>query len=269
MTLTTKSVQFKAAASNKNAGLFNDSPVALTVDGFERLKGGPDHLVQNNGQSICTFSGVSLTGMDMASPLVISIDANNGALHLQWEREGASGDRPMATLQSIEDKPISPSGCLGEHGPVAEKRWNVYGRNERASLILRPIKGSLPVERQIELEPGSPVMFEDRGESAVLGSGGEVQLPQVERKIPVGEGQRLVLRGVQSGRMKIEPGAESLKITLRGTSSETIRDGVNEAATSAEYVSSQKPLVKYLSTVSLIGTTILALLNFLKLFKME
>jgi hypothetical protein len=55
----------------------------------------------------------------------------------------------------------------------------------------------------------------------------------------------------------------------RGKSDSILLDGTNQAATQAEYLMSQKPLGTYLSTVALIGGTVLTILTRLKLIKSE
>ena len=65
----------------------------------------------------------------------------------------------------------------------------------------------------------------------------------------------------------LEPEAASLRVFLRGSSGSILLDRSNQAATLAEYLTSQKPLATYLSTVALIGSTILTILTRLKFIK--
>lgn len=67
--------------------------------------------------------------------------------------------------------------------------------------------------------------------------------------------------------VSLEPEAASVKIDLRGSSNGILVNKSNEAATLAEYLTSQKPLATYLSTVALIGSTILTILTRFKLIK--
>ena len=240
----------------------------MTVAGFERLEyDGGSPLTNPGGQTSCTFENAVLSSIDLSQPLNVALEVFDNSLQMTLERSADSA-LPLAKWEtSLRESLPSAGPC-----PVTETEWSAFAANGRLQLTLRPVgKCKLPAEGRLALAEGESITFESaRGEPGIVGSGGELQLTQLDRKVPQLEGQTLELRKVQNGIItRIEPGPENLAVSLRGRSSDVLREGVNEAATSAEYWTGQKPLVKYLTAVSLIGSTLLAFLNFLKLVKLE
>ena len=168
-------------------------------------------------------------------------------------------------------------GADGKATPAGGSRtWSVYVRKDsRLHLQLRPLKGSIPAEHKISLAKDSAATFELEGQSAIVGADSELQISGVDRKpLKLKESQSLVLGGLQGEAQEddpkiesLEPEAASVRVFLRGSSRSILLGKSNEAASLAEYLTSQKPLATYLSTVALIGSTILTILTRLKVIK--
>jgi hypothetical protein len=202
--------------------------------------------------------------LDVNNPLQISLDAEDGALSMRMERIGPEACEFASFLADGESR--LPEGF--RKGKLNRSReYSIFPKHNRLHLTLRPLKGHIQAESKIPLQDGTAVTFERKGESAII-SPVDAQLTVLDRK-PKLEGQPLVLSSLQGARIEtLEPDSESIKVTIdRGKSSRILLGETNEAATPAEYLTSQKPLAAYLSTVALIGSTILTILTRLKLLK--
>lgn len=290
--LRTKSIQFRTSAGQgKSVGLFNsDTPLELTIERFDRIES-PDgtastRIVNPGGQASVTFAGAQLRSLDVQQPLQISIEADDGKVSMAVEPLGSDRNAIATVLtggetrfscdecaiESADGKPIARESILD-----AEPRiWSVYVKKDsRLYLTLRAVKGPIPAEHEIRLARDSAVTFELEGRSAIAGAGGELEITGVDRKpLRLKEAQSLVLGGLQGDPredspeiVSLEPEAASVKVDLRGSSDSILLGKSNEAATLAEHLTSQKPLATYLSTVALIGGTILTILTRLKLIK--
>jgi hypothetical protein len=223
-------------------------------------------------------------------PLDVSIEADDGKMSMAVERLGSNEDA-MATvltegdaqfscdeckLEGADGKPI-PQASIFEAKP---RTWSVYvKKHSRLYLKLRAVKGGIPAEHEIRLAKGSTVTFLQEGQSAIAGADGEVQITGVDRKpLKLKEGQSLALDGLEGDPREddprivtlepdLEPKAASVKVSVRGSSKSILLDKSNEAATPAEYLTSQKPIASYFSAVALIGSTILTILTRLKFIK--
>jgi len=287
--LRTKSIQFRTSAGQgKSVGLFNsDTPLELTVERFDRIESpegaGFARIVNPGGQASVTFAGAQLRSLDVQQPLQVSIEADDGKMSMAIEPLG-SDKNTMATVLTGGETQFSCDECRVEGGDgkvTAEPRvWSVYVKKDsRLYLTLRAVKGAIPAEHEIRLAKGSAVTFDQEGRSegrsAIASAGGELEVTGVDRKpLKLKEGQSLVLGGLEGDPreddpeiVSLEPEAAGVKVDLRGSSDSILLGKSNEAATLAEYLTSQKPLATYLSTVALIGGTILTILTRLKLIK--
>jgi hypothetical protein len=294
--LRTKSIQFQTSeGQGRSIGLFNsDTPLELTIERFGRIES-PEgrtgaRIVNPSGQASVTFLGAQLRSLDVQQPLQISLEADDGKMIMLIEPL-ASNENAIATVLTGGEAQFSCDGCIVEGAdgkPIPEesisggkpagfsRTWSVYVKKDsRLHLQLRAIKGSIPAEHKIRLAKDSAATFLLEGQSAIVGADGEVQITGVDRKpLKLKEGQSLVLGGLQGDAPEddpriesLEPEAASLRVNLRGSSGSILLDKSNEAATLAEYLTSQKPLATYLSTVALIGSTILTILTRLKFIK--
>ncbi len=225
------------------------------------------------------FAGAQLRSLDVQQPLQVSIEADDGKLSMAIKPLG-SDKNTIATVLTGGETQFSCDQCGVEGGggkPTSEPRiWSVYVKKDsRLYLTLRAVKGPIPAEHEIRLAQGSAVTFDQEGRSAIAGAGGELEITGVDRKpLKLKEGQSLVLGGLEGDPreddaeiVSLEPEAASVKVDLRGSSDSILLGKSNEAATVAEYLTSQRPLATYLSTVALIGGTILTILTRLKLIK--
>ena len=290
--LRTKSIQFRTSAGQgKSVGLFNSAtPLELTIERFDRIESlegtVPARIGNPSGQASATFLGAQLRSLDVQQPLQVSIEADDGGLSLAIEPLG-SDQNTIATVltggeakfscnecvvEGADGKPIPQEGVFG----VKPRTWSVYVKKDsRLHLQLRATKGRIPAESKIRLAKNSDITFDLEGQSAIVGADGEVQFTGVDRKpLKLKEGQSLVLGGLQGDAREddpkiesLEPEAASVRVNLRGSSDSILLDKSNEAATLAEYLTSQKPLATYISTVALIGSTILTILTRLKFIK--
>ena len=198
-----------------------------------------------------------------------------------------SSENAIATLVTGGEAQFSCDECVVEGGdgkPIPQgsileaksRIWSVYVKKySRLHLQLRAIKGRIPAEHEIPLAKHSTVTFVLEGQSAIVGADGEVQITGVDRKpLKLTEGQSLAFGELEGDPkeddpkiVSLAPEAASVKVGLRGSSDSILLDRSNEAATLAEYLTSQKPLATYLTTVALIGSTILTILTRLKLIK--
>jgi len=294
--LRTKGIQFRTSGmQGKSVGLFNsDTPLELTIERFDRIESqegaSPIRIVNTGGQASATFRGAQLRSLDVRQPLQVSIEADDGKISMAVEPFG-SNETAIATILTEGDAQFSCDGCIVEGADgkpipqasifqVKPRTWSVYVKKDsRLHLQLRPMKGGIPAEQEIRLAKGSAVTFDLEGQSAIAGADGEVQITGVERKpLKLKEGQSLVLDGLEDDPREddprivslepdLEPKAASVKVSLRGSSNSILLDKSNEAATPAEYLTSQKPIASYFSTVALIGSTILTILTRLKFIK--
>jgi hypothetical protein len=294
--LRTKSIQFRTSQrQGRSVGLFNsDTPLELTIERFGRIESqegaAPARIVNPSGQASVTFRGAQLRSLDVQQPLQISLEADDGKLSMAIEPSG-SNENAIATVLTGGEAQFSCDECIVEGAdgkPVPEesifvvkparltRTWSVYARKDsRLHLQLRAMKGQIPAEHTIHLAKDSAATFDLEGQSAIVGAGGEVQISGLDRKpLKLKEGQSLELAGLQGDPpeddpeiVSLEPEAASVKVDLRGSSHSILLDKSNEAATLAEYLTSQKPLVTYVSTVALIGSTMLSILISLKLIK--
>lgn len=183
-------------------------------------------------------------------------------------------------MEGADGKPIPQESIFGVKPGVEpagfSRGWSVYLRKDsRLHLQLGAIKGLVRAEHKIRLAKDSAATFLLEGQSAIVGADGEVQITGVDRKpLKLKEGQSLEFGGLQGDAPEddsqiesLEPETASVRVFLRGSSGSILLDKSNEAATLAEYLTSQKPLATYLSAVALIGSTILTILTRLKLIK--
>src|ERR1039458_7121638 len=291
--LRTKSIQFQTSeGQGRSIGLFNsDTPLELTIERFGRIES-PEgrtgaRIVNPSGQASVTFLGAQLRALDVQQPLQISLEADDGKMSMAIEPLG-SNENAIATVLTGGEAQFSCDGCMAEGAdgkPIPQesvfeikpRTWSVYVKKDsRLHLQLRAMKGRIPAESKIRLARSSDLTFFDlEGQSAIVGVDGEVQITGVDRKLlKLKDGQSLVLGGLQGDAPgddpkieSLEPEAASVRVDLRGSSDSILLDKSNEAATLAEYLASRKPLATYLSTVALIGSTILTILTRLKLIK--
>jgi hypothetical protein len=288
--LGTKSIQFRTSdRQGKSVGLFNsDTPLELTIERFDRIESpegtAPTRIVNPSGQASVTFLGAQLHSLDVQQPLQVSIEADEGRLSMAIAPLG-SDRSTIATVLTGGEAQFSCNECVVEGADgkpipresifeVKRRTWSVYVKKDsRLHVQLRAMKGRIPAESKIRLARNSDITFDLEGQSAI--ADGEVQITGVDRKpLKLKEGQSLVLGGLQGDPreddpmiVSLEPGAASIKVDLRGSSGSILLNKSNQAATLAEYLTSQKPLATYLSTVALIGSTILTILTRLKLIK--
>jgi hypothetical protein len=271
-TVHAKTVQFQTASwTDRTAGLFNDgkNAIDLTVEDFDRFEsaeGSSPINVPNTGEAI-TLHGVRLDSLDVTKPLSVSLEAGDRALSIVIERKGQEENKGKFGTFLADDDSKLPASMTGPKSKYA-REWLIFGRHNRLHLTLRGIKNPIGPEKKVPLSDGSSVTFEDANSQSTITSAGEVQLYEIDRKLPVADQQSLVLGNLKGAYLRLEPEAESIKVTVFGGSSGRIlRDGTNEAATLAEYFTSQKPLAAYLSTVALIGTFLLTVLTRFKLIQ--
>jgi hypothetical protein len=290
--LRTKSIQFRTSAGQgKSVGLFNsDTPLELTIERFGRIESlegtVPARIVNPSGQASVTFLGARLRSLDVQQPLQVSLEVDEGKMSMAIEPLG-SNENAIATVLTGGEAQFSCDECVVEGADgkpipresifeVKRRTWSVYVKKDsRLHLQLRAMKGRIPAESKIRLARNSDVTFDLEGQSAIAGADGEVQITGVDRKpLKLKEGQSLVLGGIEGDPReddpeieRLEPETASVKVDLRGSSGSILLNKSNEAATLAEYLTSQKPLATYLSTVALIGSTILTILTRLKFIK--
>ena len=287
VSLRTRSIQFRTSdRQGRSVGLFNsDKPLELTIERFDRIESreGPAsaRIVNRSGQASVTFIGAQLRSLDVQQPLQISLEADDGKLSMSIEPLRSS-ENAIATVFTGSDSQFSCDECImqgwdGRPTPAGLSRtWSVYVKKDsRLHLQLRPVNGSIPGEHKISLAKDSAATFELEGQSAIAGADSELQITGVDRKpVKLKEGQSLVLGELQGEAQEddpkiesLEPEAASVRVFLRGSSGSILLGKSNEAATLAEYLTSQKPLATYLSTVALIGSTILTILTRFKVIK--
>jgi hypothetical protein len=284
--LKTKSIQFRTAQNQGNSvGLFNsDTPLELTIERFDRIEwregAGGVSITNPGGQASITFHGGQLRSVDVKQPLDISLEAEDSKLSVAIDPL-ESHENAIATVLAGSKDRFSCDECVvdgadGTNSVAVPRTWSVYAKKDsRLHLMLRAVKGQIPAEHEIGLAKESAITFQLENQSAIVGPDGELQITSVDRKpLKLKEGQSLVLgelRGYPAEEsatiVTLEPAAESVKVDLRGSSGTIFLDKSNEAATLAEYLTSQKPLATYFSTVALIGSTILSILTGLKLIK--
>jgi hypothetical protein len=262
-TVRTKSIQFTTAAWKTSAGLFNsdETPLDLTIEDFDRIESRqPSASSPFRDSEPVTLHGVRLHSVDVTRPLLVSIEADDGALSMKIERLGPEGNELASFVADRESQ--LPPGMTG-----TAREWSVFGKHNRLHLILRPGKGQLRAESKIPLSDGSAITFDLNGQSAIVPSE-EAQLTALDRKLQL-DGQSLMFGGIKSTTIEsLGPDAQSVKLVIaEGSSSQILLGQRNEAATLAEFLTSQKPLATYLSTVALIGSTILTILTRLKFIK--
>jgi hypothetical protein len=294
--LRTKSIQFRTSErQGGSVGLFNsDTPLELTIERFGRIES-PEgstviRIVNPGGQASVTFRGAQLRSLDVHEPLQISLEADDGKMTMAIEPL-ASNENAIVTVltdgkaqfscgecivQGADGKPLPEESIFGVKPAEFSRIWSIYLRKDsRLHLQLRAIKGPIPAEHKISLAKDSAATFLMERQSTIVGADGELQITGVDRKpLKLREGQSLVLGGLQGDAPEddpriesLEPEAASLRIFLRGSSSSILLDESNEAATLAEFLTSQKPFATYLTTVALIGSTILTILTRLKFIK--
>jgi hypothetical protein len=290
--LRTRSIQFRTSErQGKSVGLFNsDTPLELTIERFDRIESlegtAPTRIVNPSGQASITFLGAQLRSLDVQQPLQISLEADDGKMSMAIEPLG-SDQNTIATVLAGGEAQFSCDECVVEGADgkpipresifeIKPRTWSVYVKKDsRLHMQFRAMKGRIPAESKIRLAENSDVTFALEGQSAIAGADGEVQITGVDRKpLKLKEGQSLVLGGLQGDPreddptiVSLEPEAASVRVDLRGSSGSILLDKSNQAATIAEYLTSQKPLATYFSTVALIGCTILTILTRLKLIK--
>jgi len=290
--LRTKSIQFRTSAGQgKSVGLFNsDTALELTIERFDRIESlegtAPARIVNPSGQASVTFLGAQLRSLDVQQALQISLEADDGRLSMAIEPLRSDRDT-IATVLTGGEAQFSCNECVVEGADgkpiplesifkVKPRTWAVYVKKDsRLHVQLRAMKGRIPAESKIRLARNSDVTFDQEGQSAIAGADGEVQITGVDRKpLKLKEGQSLVLGRLEGDPReedpeieRLEPEATSIRVDLRGSSDSILLNKSNQAATLAEYLTSQKPLATYFSTVALIGCTILTILTRLKLIK--
>jgi hypothetical protein len=300
--LRTKSIQFQTSdRQGKSVGLFDpEAPLELTIERFGRIESQegtpPTRIVNPSGQASVTFLAAQFHSLDIHQPLRVSLDADDGKMSMAIEPL-RSDEHPIATLITGGESQFSCDECVVEGAdgkPVPEesvipslsklganpaglpRTWSVYVKKDsRLHLQLRAMKGRIPAEHKIHLAKNSSVTFDLEGQSVIVGDDGEVQITGVDRKpLKLKEGQSLVLGELEGDPREddpmiesLEPEAADVKVDLRGSSRSILLDKSNEAATPAEYLTSQKPLAAYFTTVALIGSTVLTILTRLKLIK--
>jgi hypothetical protein len=221
--------------------------------------------------------GVRLYSLDVTQPLQVSLETDDGALSMTVERIGSDGNYLASFLADAESK--LPAGMTGGKSKWSSE-WAIYGKQNRLHLVLRPMRGQIRAESRpmrsqiraesrIPLQDGTALTFEMRGESAIVPTSG-AKLTVLDRKLKL-EGKSLVLDGLKGVWIGLDPGAKALNVSMnRGKSDRILLDDSNEATTTlAEQLMNVKKMATYLGMVTLIGSTILAILTGLKLIKKE
>jgi hypothetical protein len=296
--LKTGSIQFQTSGRpGKSTGLFNSdtAPVNLTIERFDRIEAGEGpsllEILSPGGQGSVTFHSARFHSLDVQQPLIISLEAVDGKVILAVDTLRPD-DRPVATaitsteaqlscdecvVVGADGKQISEPDTAGVTSDGAPRLWSVYKRKDSPLHLQLRARNGIATEREIDLARDSPVTFDREGRSAILGSDGALQVSSLEAKpITLKEGQSFVIRALQGDPnegdaqiVSLAPEAGDFKVDVRGTSDCILLDKSNEAATPAEYLTSQRPLAVYLSTVALIGSTVLTILTRLKLIKQK
>jgi hypothetical protein len=300
--LRTGSIQFRTSGRpGKSAGIFNSDivPVNLTIERFDRIEAGQGSslvkILNKGGQGSVTFTGAKFHSLDVQQSLDVSLLADDGKLFIAVEpalETKEAGKNAIATAitngetqvscdecvaESSDGKPISESDITGANLDGSPRTWSVYHLKDNRLHLQLSAKNGIAAEREISLAKNSSVTFDVEGQSALSGTDGVLQFSGVDMKpIKLTEGKSFVVRRLQGDPeeddpqiVSLIPEAAALKVDLHGSSNRIVLGSSNEAATPAEYLTSQKPLAAYLSTVALIGSTILTILTRLKFIKRD
>lgn len=235
--LTARSVAFRVG--DAATPLFTETPVDLTVE----------------GSAAVTHRNATLRALDLPAGSLVRVE---------WFRQSPDGVRLFV------DRGEKGKGDMGSV-QVEHRVVPLAGENGRLALSLDPVKPkTLQPEMKIPIQDRTAIEFADKQGSAIAGFDGTVQLREVDRKATFLQGEAVEigdLTGTQIAELRVEK--DGLHVQIAGEAGVLKVRGEDLRHSLVEYLVARKNWGAYFSTVTLVGTTLLAILSRLKLVKLE